>query len=236
MLEKIGFTELVRYFFSGILVAIGAGFARGTTIDQVHAWADNNKWAAGVSATLAATIALMLLGYASFTLYRTVIFDWGIVSLQGTLGRLFGRRRVGNQLFPLRFFYTCRELLTDAFRKEGISNFSAVEAERVYRTIRQLVVPEFYKRDAPQITAGIHFLYFAVTVLGLSSLVGRKWLVLLSAVLAFVLVLCMDLHYENEEVLRFLAKPDELERELKKLVRRWKPLPIQNPPREPSDP
>ena len=72
MLERIGFTELVRYFFSGILVAMGAAFARGVSFDQVLAWANS---AAGVSAALAATVILMLIGYASFTLYRTVIFD-----------------------------------------------------------------------------------------------------------------------------------------------------------------
>ena len=131
----------------------------------------------------------------------------------------------------MKFFYTCRELLVDtcrnlfaeAFPNKPIRTISAVEAERVYRTIRQLVVPEFYKKDAPQITAGIHFLYFAVTVLAVSSVLSHKWLVLLGSVLAFLLVLCMDLHYENEQVLRFIAKPEELKRELRKLMQRWEP-------------
>jgi|GEM_PF-4332369 len=93
MLERLSFRELVRYFFSGIVMLYGIAANTGLTIRAVVGWFRANAWATTFSPAAILAVLTMLIGYVTYLLYRTLIYNSAIISIKGLLaGRVKGRR------------------------------------------------------------------------------------------------------------------------------------------------
>lgn len=209
MLERLSLRELIRFFFSGIVTLLGIAANTTVTVTSAVEWLRANDWATAFSPAALVAVATLLLGYITFTLYRTVIYDWGILRLKGLLARPAGGRRL---------WYDYRALIQDEMSQGHKRRLTTLEAERLYRIVRGAVAADYYKETAPDITTGLHFLYLSSTIAIVAALCSQRWLLLGIALVGFCVSLASDIHHERDELLLFLNNRTALREALGRLI------------------
>jgi len=201
MLERLSFRELVRFFFSGVIVFGAIGIARGISPSDAAAWLRENPWATEVGPSAIGLALLTIVGYVLFPIYRTVVYEWMIINLKTLLLSRVLRR------FGLTDY---RVLIRTTLRDKYNTRVSPLRAERLYRSLRKTLLPELYGAGSVDSTTSLHFIYFlSITALVLAIALPSR-VALAMALFALVVACALDLNYEQDECLLLSSRSKEL--------------------------
>lgn len=109
------------------------------------------------------------------------------------------------------------ELIRETVKEQCGRDVSIWEAERIYRFLKKPIASEFYNEDFSRVTSGIHFLYFTAVVFLVSSLCTANWKIAIWSTVFLILSLLIDVYFEREELLYFVANKKKVAEEVARL-------------------
>lgn len=222
MIEKLDLAEIVRYLFSSIATGIAVCLAKGIRLPEITHWIAVNSWATSTGPLTLFLLILFFAGYLAFTIYRSLVYELGLLPLKHWVGKKLGVR-------------SYRRYLSDLAEQLGDTAIGGIQAERVYAVVKFEDLKEFYRESGSRITTGIHFLLCCGLVILIATLfrLHDLWPATLACVAALALVFVADWHFEQLELLVFHSNEDKVRARVQKLVSRI-PTGTRQTPKSPS--
>jgi hypothetical protein len=231
VVDKLEFTQIVRYFFSGMVAVLAIAVWTGTTMETLMLWRKENTWVTDAGSITILLSLLLLCGYVLFTFYRSLIYTYIIIWCKAWLCRrlkidtyreyvqgLYSRTPDG--IVKASSVRACCQSIMDFFLRTTNGGLSVFEAERFYALMKVTDLGAFYKESGVQLTTGLHFLYYT----GLALLIGtfgrlsELWPWSIGLLGFLLLVVIADLHFERLERLLFMSKATTVQLQMNALI------------------
>lgn len=212
MVEKLSFTELVRYLLTGVLIASAVAVAIPVDPEKLVQTLECHETLAGALGATTGIIVLLLIGYTTFALYRQIIYGIFILWFKIYLGE---KKR----------YTSPREHLQNLMLEDPQKMITPWDAEMLYNLLRkEKGLDSFYSGQGVRMITGLHFLYLLSVIAictGLWRMLTGEWgwsivFVIVGAVL-FIFALLADIRFEQLEVLLFKRNNARIRRIVKLL-------------------
>jgi len=194
--NKISSDEIVRYLFTGLVVACGYLLATKTS---PASWFEANAWATKALPGSLGVVAVLFAGYFVFQIYRGLFYPHIIIPLRAIL-----------RLSP-KYSY----LRQRAKRKNKAIN--PVSAEDVYGILRGTVLNEKYPSRFPVIATAIHMMYCSSIILLPCSVRNGDFFWITASVVLLLAAVASDVRYESMEVKIFRMEEGTVDKALESL-------------------